>query len=111
MTNQTQGHTPKWKVKKSIATTLHNEKNVLWQIEDDTCNPIALLGNDKETNANFIVTACNSHYELLEALKNAIISIQIMKLPQRSGVASNEQILEIMKQSFEQAIANAEGKG
>ena len=107
-----QGHTPgKWRASECRSTC---NVNILETGKRDGV-VIGILNRstavENRANAQFVVTACNSHYDLLEVLKNAIISIQITKLPRGSGVASNEQILEIMKQSFEQAIAKAEGKG
>ncbi len=52
-----------------------------------------------EANAQFIVKACNSHYELLEALKKA-----------KSILGIWENDYEEIKKIIEQAIQKAEGK-
>lgn len=49
-----------------------------------------------KANAEFIVKACNSHYELLEACKAVLVSIQ----------GADDQLERIVKQ----AIAKTEGK-
>ena len=88
-----------------MATTLWNEKHVLWQIEDDTCNPIALLGNDKEANAQFIVTACNGYAELLEACKRA--KQRILELHVGHDEGYSQSTIAIINN----ALRKAEGKG
>mgnify|MGYP001595243470 CR=1 FL=1 len=86
---------------------VHLIKGVDNGIRVELCRIDTTLGtNTDEANARLIAAAP----ELYEVIKNALVSIQIMKLPQGVGVASNNQILEIMQKSFEQAIAKAQGK-
>ena len=47
--------------------------------------------------------------DLVSVLQNAITSISIMSMPIGQNVASNEQMLEIMKQSFKQALERMRG--
>lgn len=63
-----------------------------WADKHDTRTPIPEL----EATAEFIVRACNSHYELLNCLKAAAADFAIMRM-------------ERMKE-WDAAIAKAEGK-
>lgn len=82
----TQKHTPlPWAVEFRprvhewwIGSALKEKQRGL-KIEQMTCAIKAMTGNhvsEAEENAAFIVRACNSHYELLEALKEAHAEIR-----------------------------------
>lgn len=79
-----------------------------WQSDNDVifCNghfaiaktiKLGIPEKESKANAAFIVRACNSHEELLEACKSALILI-----------APTDQ--KALKRKLEQAIAKAEGK-
>lgn len=61
-----------------IVVRAKDNNTIVANVEADYYNP---YGNDNKTieaNAAFIVKACNSHYTLLEALKEALIVIERM---------------------------------
>jgi len=62
-----------------------------------------------EANADFIVRACNSHDELLEALKECLKAVNTVIA--FSDMAGHESLSFIrVKKMAEQAIAKAEGE-
>jgi len=71
------------------------EKMVYGEIDIDTCH----------ANARFIVTACNNHYLLLEALKTASSIIQYyvdkesLKIPDSAEVRSIKSLLSALSQA------------
>ena len=69
-----------------------SESRTIAQIEHNNC----------EANAEFIVRACNSHYELLEACKRTV------EMFDKNSIAMNE--LPYTYTRLKQVIAKAEGK-
>jgi len=70
---------------------------------------------DRETahaNAAFIITACNSHYELLEALKRctAEIAKESHRLQFVLGAHERSDVLDRLVQEANAALSKAEGK-
>ncbi len=70
------------------------------------------LRKETEANAEFIVRACNNHYELLEACTEADIAIRLMR---NSDIEKHlhgiDMLYSIIQPKLQQAIAKAEGKG
>jgi hypothetical protein len=61
-----------WEYKKLICNESKNETRIVYTISIPSNNPGARIwiGDiNKENNAEFIIRACNLHYELLEALQ------------------------------------------
>lgn len=54
----------------------HYEADRIWQIGDEYTTPVVYIDTHKpeqnKANGQFIVRACNSHYELLAAAKKAL---------------------------------------
>ncbi len=64
---------------------------------------------EPEANAKHIVRCVNSHDALLYALGNALVSLAVIAMPRLDdNVTSDAQLLEIMKTSFQDAIAQAQ---
>lgn len=64
--------------------------------------------NLMEARAHFITTACNSHAELLDTIKNALVTLAIINMPIQVGalgVTTNTDLMSIMEDSFRAAIA------
>ena len=67
------------------------------------------LGNnltDDKANAEFIVKACNSHYDLLEALKGAQEELRLIRMKDTGAVYNT-----VIRIQIKQAIKKAEGEG
>jgi len=73
---------------------------------DDSSNE-EYISEEDTANAQFIIRACNSHDELLEALENLIGS---GRLPECEVDESAEQRFYEVWQQAEQAIAKAKGE-
>ena len=66
------------------------------------CSSEFMSQEEEEANAEFIVRACNSHYELLEACKRTV------EMFDKNSTAMNE--LPYTYTRLKQVIAKAEGK-
>jgi hypothetical protein len=78
-----------------------------------------LTSDIADANAKFIVRACNSHYELLAALKSLTATVEQLAAVKREGITG--EAYEVMTATIgdditeefvaaERAIAKAEGK-
>jgi hypothetical protein len=67
---------------------------------------------EAQANAAFIVTACNSHYEMLDALKRctAEIAKEAHRLQFVLGAHERSDVLDRLVQEANAAISKAEGK-
>jgi hypothetical protein len=59
-----------WKVVSGCIDTI-DDKPIARMVRDDSATKAGIYPVERDNNAKFIVTACNSHYDLLEALKSA----------------------------------------
>ena len=70
-------HTPTpWVVENLSLTTLDGKSRQNFGIITEHGHRVALLGQNQEANANFIVLACNAHEDLLLAAKDACLFIK-----------------------------------
>jgi hypothetical protein len=102
MTNQTKHTATPWKAEKRNVECQRTILSAAGGYLAIIGNPWTPYDDETEANAAFIVTACNSHDELLEACKEAL-----KQLSERGHLYHEEQ-LAITK--LEKAIAKAEGK-
>ena len=67
-------------------------------------------GDTQEANARFIVTACNSHAELLEALKEADKVLELAKMYFPKSIKNGDRfaLLNVQANSVRKAIQKAE---
>jgi len=68
---------------------------------------------EREANARWACQCVNSHDALIETIKNALTSLAIISMPvvdNSVNVATDKELLKIMADSFQEAIAQAEGK-
>ena len=115
MTTQTK-HTPEIiyrVINKEEWEKLHQDgAHYFASVADEKRNIIAQCSNmgslkTAQANAQFIVTACNSFYELLEACKTALEVLHISEVYATMKRQCGLDGVNIIKQ----AIAKAEGKG
>ena len=109
------GHKVLLKTKSSdFINPITKERQSIAAITDDIHGELEL----REANAKHLVLCWNSHDELqakadshdtlLAACENALVTIRIMSIPCKDdSVANNNELLSIMANSFEQAIAEA----
>lgn len=105
-------HTPlPWNLKN------HHDQNVIYGLENNQCTMefcVAVVNCDDRTNsenkanAEFIVRACNAHYQLLEALK-ALCGMQVKGHDLIDRLQFSQEG-RIVLDKIEAAIAKAEGK-
>ena len=79
------------------------------QIGKAAFGDVLIRGLDKEP-AEEICRRYNAHEDLLATIQNALVSLQIIKMPRGVNVTSNEDILRIVEESFKIAISKAEAK-
>lgn len=88
-----------------------------WMIKaaDEIETPIGILPDPMESgkqqaNAEFIVRACNSHYELLELVKNQRAIFDCELIAPDVQTSHSKEFLEAILDRYDRAIAKAEGK-
>lgn len=62
---------------------------------------------ERDANAEFIVRVCNSHYEMLNALKDGLKFLDSLPADERTTQVQNRKAF---KKMLNKAIAKAEGK-
>lgn len=104
------GHTPlPWRIKTPAHATIEGEK--IHSYDDGWTKYYGNVANicdgkDREANAAFIVRACNSHYDLLEALERAMPYLEDAANDCRDTPNEAAHILDAMKR----ACAKAKGE-
>ncbi len=68
-----------------------------------------VMDGEDVANAEYIRKAWNMHEELVQTIKNAVVSLEICKMPRLDEmVASNEQIMETILVSFRALLSKAQ---
>lgn len=88
-------------------TIEYDHKGRAAAIGSDNILIAALSGRDPKGNAEFIVRACNSHEDLLEACREVQ---RALTSPSRKLLDSTRQEMEPLLQAVNAAIAKAEGR-
>lgn len=81
-------------------STLSKNGN-LWFVIADSERRVAETYS--EAHARFIVTACNAHHDLLAALKNALVELEV-------NGDSIGAVVDVLESEGRAAIAKAEGR-
>lgn len=77
---------------------------VIFAPQEISIEPIAI--DLQKVDAEFIIRACNSHYDLLEACRITLKAFE----PSKAGFDVNWAKMEIARHRIKQAIGKAEGK-